>query len=399
MLLLLLFVPLSLPEAAFAETIATYLTWMRDPTKTMTVQWVTRKGNEVDEVFYQKVGDRAWHIAVGRHVPMPKKSAYLIHRVELTGLDPGAVYIFRAGGWHESQRKFRTLPASSESRIRFVVGGDMYHDEIDYLVETNKQAAKTGPMFALVGGDISYSASHSPKVFHTDEEERWLSWLRAWDQNMVTPEGLTIPFVPAIGNHDVNGAYGQTPAQSPYFYSLFAFPGAQGYNVLDIGGYMSVIVLDTNHTHPVERSQSTWLERVLAQRKNVPYKFALYHVPAYPSVRKFTGENNVMIRKFWVPHFENYKLLAAFEHHEHAYKRTHPILKGKVNPEGVLYLGDGAWGVKKARKPKSSKDAWYLAFSQSARHFIAVTINQGRCIFEGIRSDGVVMDRYVKPKF
>jgi hypothetical protein len=78
-------------------------------------------------------------------------------------------------------------------------------------------------------------------------------------------------------------------------------------------------------------------------------------VPAYPSVRKDEG-TTLEIRQHWVPLFEKAGVSAAFEHHDHAYKRTHPLLGGKVQDapaKGVTYLGDGAWGasIRKVRPP------------------------------------------------
>lgn len=52
---------------------------------------------------------------------------------------------------------------------------------------------------------------------------------------------------------------------------------------------------------------------------------AIYHVPAYPSARSFTGRTQSMIRKHWVPLFEKSTMNLAFENHDHAYKRTYPI--------------------------------------------------------------------------
>jgi hypothetical protein len=81
-----------------------------------------------------------------------------------------------------------------------------------------------------------------------------------------------------------------------------------------------------------------------------------------------------LIRQHWVPLFERFGLNVAFEHHEHAYKRTHLLLQGSPHPAGILYLGDGSWGVEKPRKPKSPSERPYLAKSASTRHFILVEL-------------------------
>lgn len=54
-------------------------------------------------------------------------------------------------------------------------------------------------------------------------------------------------------------------------------------------------------------------------------------------------ENTVPRYASIAPLFEEYELTAAFENHDHTYKRTHRIRDGWWIPRGVLYLGDGAW--------------------------------------------------------
>ena len=35
---------------------------------------------------------------------------------------------------------------------------------------------------------------------------------------------------------------------------------------------------------------------------------------------------------------------AVLEHHDHTFKRTHPLKDGMKDKYGVPYLGDGSWG-------------------------------------------------------
>jgi acid phosphatase type 7 len=373
------------------DPIAPYLTWKQDPTTTMTIQWITKPDRKSDIVEYQKGGEFLWHQVTGSHNPLPQGYEGLIHQTELTGLLPNTDYRFRTGSDGKIY-KFRTMPSSLTEPIRFVVGGDVYHDSLKFVEETNRQAARTNPHFALIGGDLAYAADKSGIL--PEDAKRWIDWLATWKEQMVTPDGRLIPLIPAIGNHDVSGRYTQTPAQALFFYALFATHGLQGYNVLDFDGYMSIIILDSGHTHPIEGKQTEWLEQTLKVRRNIPYKFALYHVPAYSSVRDFETKMSPIVRKYWVPLFEEYGLTAAFEHHDHDYKRTYLIKNGKIDPKGVLYLGDGAWGVSHPRLPKTANQAWYLAKTAPARHFILVSLNGKKQTYTAISSDGEAIDRF-----
>lgn len=379
--------------AAEYDPVSIILTWQHDPSTTMTLTWITQKDREQDIVLYQKEEDNQWQTAVGNHIPMPEGLPYLIHRVELTELEPNSGYLFMTGGTAFIY-KFRTMSDDPDAEIRFIVGGDMYHDTLEVLEQTNRMAASHDPMFVLVGGDITYA--HGKQVTaHTAQRERWIEWFVAWKEQMVTHDGYLIPILPALGNHDVTGRYNQTPAQSPFYYALFAMPGEHGYNVLDFGNFMSVFILDSGHTHPIGGEQVHWLYHALEYRQHIPHKFAVYHIPAYPSVRKFYGRQNILVRKYWVPQFEKFGLTAAFEHHDHAYKRTPHILRNRIHPNGVLYLGDGAWGVSKPRTPKNPRYIWYLEKTASTHHFILVKIQKNKRTFTAIDDFGRVIDQTV----
>ena len=123
-------------------------------------------------------------------------------------------------------------------------------------------------------------------------------------------------------------------------------PGHQIYNSLDFGSFLSLILLDSGHANPIEGAQTQWLNNVLEKRQNILHRFAFYHVPAYPCVRSYRTKQSVLIRKTWIPLFEKWGIQVAFEHHDHAYKRTYPLLKNRIQPHGIIYLGDGGWGLK-----------------------------------------------------
>lgn len=392
------------------DPVAVYLTWQRSPESTMTINWITPFDRQNDLVEYRLAENEnaPWQQATGSHTTLPNKAPYFLHRIELTGLQPETTYQFRTGS-DATIYKFQTMPATLDHPVRFAVGGDMYHDTLEILHETNRQAAKTAPSFVLVGGDIAYASDkifdYIPRWFHGfmdkvvgQKFDRWLEWLVAWKQDMVKPDGCLIPMIPAIGNHDTIGRYAQTPEQAPFFYALFPMPGLPGYNVLDFGSYMSFFLLDTNHTNPVGGKQAQWLAEAMKQRENIPRKFALYHVPAYPSVHKFSQELGVEIRKFWVPTFDTYHLTAAFENHEHAYKRTHPLRGNAIDVDGVMYIGDGGWGVDKPRTPRYLQEKWYLAKTASARHFLVVDVDQDKQTVHAINSDGIVIDSFSWPE-
>jgi acid phosphatase type 7 len=306
------------------------------------------------------------------------------HTGEITGLQSGATYRFRFGPDSKTYT-FRTMPARADRPIRFATGGDTMHRK-EWLEKTNRQALKYDPDFVMLGGDLAYENGDPKQV------QRIYDWLDACKSTLVTAQGRVVPIVVTLGNHEVQGGFGKTAEQAPYFHNLFPFPGSRGYNVLDFGDYMSVIVLDSGHTAPIAGAQTMWLSQTLESRRDVPHKFPVYHVASYPSVRKFEEGGSPLIRQNWAPLFEKYGVRVAFENHDHAYKRTHPIRSGQVDyAHGVMYLGDGAWGV----TPRDvHSDSWYLAKTASVRHFILVTLQGQHEQFRVIDEEGNTIDQY-----
>lgn len=373
------------------KPLALYLTWESDPLSTITVQWITEKDKGIPTLAFREAEKEIWTESDGMALALPGLDDLLLFRTTLKSLSPGTDYLIYIDG---ATYKFRTLPSNLNAPVRFVEGGDIFHDSIEQLEKTNRQAALQSPHFAVVGGDLAYAGSRRANGFG-EQPERWVEWLKAWQRTMITPAGHLIPLVPAIGNHDVNGRFGVTPKEARFFYTLFPFPGESGCNVLDFGNWMSFLILDSGHTHPIEGVQTKWLRETLMARQEREHLFAAYHVPAYPSVRKFMKTVSAKVRRYWVPQFEKYHLSAAFEHHEHAYKRTKPIKEGRVHEKGIIYLGDGAWGVEKPRRPKT---AWYIAKAARESHFILVTVENGLRAYSAISSEGKLIDSYIQRK-
>jgi len=215
----------------------------------------------------------------------------------------------------------------------------------------------------------------------------------------ITPDKRRIPIVAAIGNHELAEGYEQEPQDAPFFYDMLAFPGERGYGVLDVGDYLSVIVLDSGHTNPIPGRQSAWLHQTLTERKDrgVTHVVCVYHVPAYPGHRSYYGYYTGQVRNAFVPVMEYGEVDLAYEHHDHTWKRTHPIRNGQVHPFGIVYLGDGAWGVKARSAAQPGRwwqgGRWYLARAGAKNHVWITTLDGRERIVEAIDVNGEVFDR------
>jgi hypothetical protein len=80
----------------------------------------------------------------------------------------------------------------------------------------------------------------------------------------------------------------------------------------------------------------------------------------------------------------------VLEHHDHTFKRTHPLKGGLVDPNGILYLGDGSWG--KLRVPKAPEERPYLATVNGSYHLTLHRL-EGECRFHmALEETGKIID-------
>lgn len=338
-----------------------FLTWQRDPTTTMTVQWVD-KDEEPSErgVSYVAHGVEIWQTVIPTKRPYPRTNNLYAYRAELTGLKPGTEYRFQLGKTSPVYR-FRTMPEKLTDTFTFVSGGDcgINHNTI----ETNQLAAKQDPMFALIGGDLGYDNGHDVGIS--------LAFVENYRKHMIDSHGRLIPLLVCLGNHEVQGGYNQPREKAPFFFALHdGLYAEQSYAAVDFGDYLSLILLDSGHISRIEGQQTAWLDQTLAERSERPHVIAASHVPAYPSHREYdegnlrgAGSGN---RKHWSPLFEKHNLDVVLEHHDHTFKRTFPLKGGHVDKNGLVYLGDGSWG--RLRPPIPLEKRPYMAKVEMAYH-------------------------------
>ncbi len=378
------------PAGRIALPPAVYLLWQSDPSTTMTVHWLNQSASR-NQIRHRIPGTESWIALNARTRPFPHSGRFL-HTAEITGLDPDSTREFQVDGYDEIFR-FRTMPASLDKRpVVFAIGGDV---DVGPAAEAmTAAAAAKNPDFFVIGGDHAYDDAKPSNSW------RWFRHLESFFRNARAPDGRLIPLVMGIGNHEVRHGYAanhpdfdDSPAwrvrHAPFFYHSFAFPGPDTpYRALDFGDYLSLLITDTEHSSPVitgEDSQTRWLAAALDVRRSVPHVFPVHHVPAYTSHRPFEDPTSQRIRRHWVPLYESAGVRLVFEHHDHTFKRTKPLLAGKENPEGIRYLGDGLWGIA-ARPPDPSRP--YLEAANDKHHVHLVTLTSTGRTVEALDAEG-----------
>jgi acid phosphatase type 7 len=368
-----------------------YLTWQGDTSTTMTVNYQTMEAAASSSVYYDTepregaIKDYRFHATGTRHKIDRLEDGRTIHWVELAPLKPGTTYYFVAGdptNGFTAERKFQTIPL--EDDLRFVIGGDMGSGRM--LPPLLKQAAEREPNFGVVGGDIAYANDQMTNY------ARWDAWLDAWQENMVTPKGLTIPMVLAIGNHEVSSRTNPASTNAFFYLNYFAQQPGRSYFSRQFGEHLVIYLLDSGHLVPHGPHQAAWLDAALETDRKLPHRFAVYHVPLYPAHREYEGSRSVIGRNVWLPIFDKHHLTAGFEHHDHVFKRTKLLRNNEPNERGTLYLGDGAWGMPTRTVDRVRR--WYEAKAANLQHFWLVDVSRKRVEYRAINADGKIFDVY-----
>lgn len=380
---------------------AIFLTWYRDPTTTMAVQWHNYNPAH-NKLRYRPVGGDSWQELTAQATDLFPTTQRLIHKAEITGLTPNTVYEFQLDGdvYQGKTNRFKTLPATLNEPLTFIDSGDC--DVSSSAVQMAALAGALDPAFVVLGGDLAYNDDYQPNFW------KWYRFLDA-AAKVVAPDGRLVPIVLTLGNHEMKGGYhnsSSNPAYEPgeawknrvaaQYMPIFGIPGQESYRTLDIGNYLSFILTDTDHLSPMAGAQTQWLEQALNQRRNVPHLFPVGHLAAYPSSRSLSDSRHAYIRQVWSPLYEQAGVNLVLDHHDHTFKRTPPILGEALNPKGITYIGDGTWGVE-LRIPKDVASNWYLEKAENRRHIFAITIRPDGRTIRAIDSNGIIFDEFSQP--
>lgn len=375
-------------ETPTSELSTLFATWRgHDPTSTITLQWLAPITDRSDPVSVDlSATGSASEADEQSSVVLFGESDLVRHRAVLTDLEPDSEYHVTVAD-SETGLTVRTAPDALTEPITFAEGGDLGTSSA--VPPLHQQAASWDPLFGLVGGDLAYADG-------VDVEE-WITFLEQWNEHMRSDDRL-IPLVAAMGGHELKGndEFFGTPEEAPFYYTLFDNVYREhAYWALDIGTDLSILLLDSNHTTDVAGAQTEWLEGALAERADRDHLMTISHIPAYPCAKPIEDEERGDIRQHWTPLFEEYNVDAVFEHDDHAYKRTHRLRGSETDSEdGVLYLGDGAWG-KDPRDVYSSEERPYLDVSESKRYVLRTELRpDGSRRFQAVGSGGETFDHF-----
>jgi len=359
--------------------------WTADPATSATLCWNTVSAGKQHRVHLRQAeSDEETLVEAHRNGRYSAKSPTLFfHHVQLTKLKPATKYyvVMESDDQHSPEMFFVTAPVD-DVPISFLFGADSRsgHEARRQMntmlgkMLAESQVADRAPILALAhGGDFIYDGRR------LDQWSRWMS-----DHELtVSPNGQLLPIIPARGNHD----------GGPLFNEIFAFPpGDTNYYSIDVGPQVRLVTLNTETS--VAGDQRDWLETELAtSRPEKRWLLAQYHRPAFPAIK--VPKTNLV---HWVPLFEQFNVDLVCEGDGHNIKRTVPIRNFKVDPTGVVYIGEGGLGVGQ-RSPK--KNRWYLspngAKTGVGHHVQLITLDREQLSYRVVLLSGEIFDEYFQP--
>lgn len=279
---------------------------------------------------------------------------HIVYLATLGGLAPGKLFQYRL-------RRNGTIVFSARGRARKVKGqpyrvvlfgdcgtGTAGQRQIAY------RAYQESPDLVAITGDIVYSQGRLSEyrrkyfpVYNADSAQ----------PNLGAPLARSVPFVAAIGNHDVgiargdgefakdfwgyfaywslplNGPYGSPGPNTPMVYydstatielaKTFAttYPRMANYS-FDYGD-SHWLVLDANdYVNWGDLVLRNWVANDLANAQQARWRFVMFHQPPFSSSREHYSEQQM---RLVADLFDRYHVDVVFSGHVHGYQRTSPL--------------------------------------------------------------------------
>jgi hypothetical protein len=300
------------------------------------------------------------------------------HSLKFTGLKPGTLYAYRAGGgsqwseWHQ----FRTA-GDQPAPLTFIYVGDSQTNLFSMWSRLIRMGYAHAPQahFILHAGDL---------VNTSDNDAQWGEWHKA-----ASWINAVIPSLPSAGNHE----YGKGPqgrALTAHWRTQFTLPengvpGVEESNYsIDIQG-VRVVSLNSNEK---QKEQGEWLDKLLAAN---PRKWTVitFHHPVFSAAR---GRDNKELRELWQPLFDKYAVDLVMTGHDHTYARSNLTsgLNTRSSKAGTVYVVS----VSGPKMYQLDREEWMVRAAQDTQLFQVVRIDGDRLVYESRTARGALYDSF-----
>jgi hypothetical protein len=289
-------------------------------------------------------------------------TAALHHEVQLTGLEPYALYHYRVDGGKRAS--FRTAALPHQTEFRFVAFGDTRSGHATHRAIV-RRILDAAPDFVIHTGDMVETGR---------SKSEWDRFFR-----IEAPLLRSAPFYPTLGNHE-----DQDPGlPGSHYLDIFHLPGNELWYAFDYG-HARFLCLKAD-AFPIGiwfpgKEQLGWLEEQLAANE-APWLFVFFHVGLFTSRSEDVLE--VGMRERLVPLFEQYGVDAVFMGHHHSYER--------IIVNGITYIvtaGGGA-SLYELNQPEPGSQV-----AARVHHFVQIDLQGSRLLGQAMDRRGKLIDRF-----
>ncbi|KQM75255.1 metallophosphoesterase [Pedobacter sp. Leaf216] len=280
------------------------------------------------------------------------------YKLRLSCLKPGLTYYYQCGSegsdW-TAIYSFKTAPIQG-SQDKYVVGvwGDTQNNTGNLRFEQTQKVIRLMTKYPL-----NLSIHMGDIVENGSVENTWYQFLK-----VAQPVTAIAPFMPALGNHDVNNKANEAGFQKPFsvFYNSFNLPRDNLNYSYDYGNIHFVVVNSgfaqgaAKEGRTLMQKGSTdynWLDRDLAsakKNKNITWIILYAHYPIYSFGVSHVPEWQYNL----LPLIDKYQVDLCLTGHRHVYERHKAIRNGKEyqqtdpmhynHPTGTVYITNGSSG-------------------------------------------------------
>ncbi len=120
--------------------------------------------------------------------------------------------------------------------------------------------------------------------------------------------------------------------------------------------------------------------------------FAALHIPPYSNGGHRSDLN---IRRELCPLFERAGVLIVFSGHDHGYEATWPLLSGRKDGKGPVYVVSAGGGAR-LYDAIDNRPAW-SRIRLKRHHWVNVRINKSHVVVQAVAPNGEILDRFSIP--
>ncbi|KAF4320107.1 hypothetical protein BBO99_00002441 [Phytophthora kernoviae] len=322
----------------------------------VTISWATDKKTMSSTVRYGLSKDDLSDVHQADEAPEQydfcSYTSPWFHHVTIPGdkLLPDTTYYYQcgdnAGGWSDIYTFKTVVPVGSEAPLTFGVIGDL--GQTEYSEQTLRHLSTVPSLSAVLhAGDLSYADS---------DQYRWDRWGK-----LVQPLSARKHFMVSPGNHEEERPCQTDVSKFVAYQVRFRMPYEREnslqrrnlYYGFRVGLTHFIIMTPYVDSSPTSL-QYKWFEQELLRvdRSVTPWVVVIMHGPWYNSNTAHQGmEPHMIMKKHMEELFYHYKVDLAIAGHVHAYERSHPVYKEKVQEDGTVYVVLGDAGNREGLAP------------------------------------------------